>query len=136
MFKQDVQGYYSESIGLGLFIRKRLLKNQAVTKFVGEIITEVEYKKRYDRGRHGYAIRVRDGCILDCFKFAKKLLCFASYANSPYNVMTQTGKVLTANCIICVHPQKIEQVTLRVKANVVEPGTELLWNYGNSFKIF
>lgn len=124
-----------EPIGLGLFTNTILHCNEVVAVFYGQLVTEETYSLRCDDGRGGYGIKVRAGIVLDCYEHAKAFKCLASYANCPRNVFRLNSVAKPrANCEIRLHPKIIDRVTLRVKDKIIEKGSELLWNYGSSFR--
>ena len=98
------------------------------------------YERLQVQGKGGYAIRLKDGFVLDCYENAKKGSCLASMSNCPRNVKKRkNGEFefisVEANCEIFVN-RKNNRVTLRVKKNNnIQCMSELCWAYGNSFII-
>ena len=95
------------------------------------------------QGKGGYAIRLKKGYVLDCYKNAKNGTCLASMANSPRHVKIRVVKEggefnlvdVEANCEIFVN-QKNNTIALRVKKKIhILCMSELCWTYGNSYNL-
>ena len=76
------------------------------------------YEKLQVQGKGGYAIRLKDGFMLECYENAKKGSCLASMSNCPRNVKKRkNGEFefisVEANCEIFVN-RKNNRVTLKV----------------------
>ena len=127
-------------IGFGLFTYDYLKGGDHVAYFNGIITTDVVYKSLQVQGKGGYAIRLKEGFVLDCYENAKKGSCFASMSNCPRNVKKRKdGEFefisVEANCEIFVN-RKNNRVALRVKRNNnIQCMSELCWTYGNSYII-
>ena len=63
--------------GDGLFTVIDLYKDETISVFAGEILTDLEAKKRAEEGIDGYFISLLDGSIMD----SMNVPCFAKYAN-------------------------------------------------------
>ena len=63
--------------GNGLFTAVDLYKDETVSVFKGEILSDIQAKKRAEEGNDQYFINLLDGRILD----SMNVDCFAKYAN-------------------------------------------------------
>ncbi len=63
--------------GKGLFAAISIYKDEIISIFKGEILTEVEAKKRVSEGNDKYFINMIDGTLMD----SMHVDCFAKYAN-------------------------------------------------------
>ena len=63
--------------GNGLFTVVDLYKDETISVFKGEILTDLEAKKRAEEGIDNYFISLLDGSIMDSMNVS----CFAKYAN-------------------------------------------------------
>ena len=63
--------------GNGLFTAIDLYEGETISVFKGEILTDLEAKKRAEKGIDNYFISLLDGSIMDSMSVS----CFAKYAN-------------------------------------------------------
>ncbi len=63
--------------GKGLFTAIPIYKHEIISIFKGEILTEIEAKKRVNEGNDKYFINMIDGTLMDSMHTD----CFAKYAN-------------------------------------------------------
>jgi hypothetical protein len=63
--------------GNGLFTSIDIEKDEIISKFIGEILSDSEAESRAESGDDDYFMNLPSGEILDC----KKTHCFAKYAN-------------------------------------------------------
>lgn len=63
--------------GNGLFTAIDLYEGETISVFKGEILTDLEAKKRAEKGIDNYFISLIDGSIMDSMSVS----CFAKYAN-------------------------------------------------------
>jgi Plant transposon protein len=128
-------------IGMGLFSGLRYDKNDDIVTFKGEFITFAIYKARESAGLGGYMIQFTADLYLDCYDQWKSHNCMASYANSPKNAYnTVTRCMAKPNCRLVINQQ---HRTARLvcgwdkektpKSFSIEPDTELLWDYADSY---
>jgi len=84
--------YTSESqiakSGNGLFTVVDLFKDETISVFKGEILTDEEAKKRAEEGLDNYFINLLDGSIMD----SRNVDCFAKYANDAEGFSTSSFK--------------------------------------------
>jgi hypothetical protein len=72
-----IQDSQITNAGKGLFSAIDIYKDEIISFFKGEILTEIEAKKRAQLGNDKYFMNMLDGSILD----AMHSECFAKYAN-------------------------------------------------------
>jgi len=123
-------------IGKGLFSTLAYRKHQKIADFIGEVIegAEFEFLKSNDGIRRvAYAHPLTEDCsfYLDCHNHHRDGK--ASFANSPFECQI-AGSMLgaTANCYVKIDKQR-GTIQLLAKSNVIAPGTELLWDYEDSY---
>ena len=63
--------------GKGLFSAIKIYRDEIISIFKGEILTEIEAKNRVNRNLDKYFINMIDGTIMDSMNIA----CYAKYAN-------------------------------------------------------
>lgn len=63
--------------GNGLFTAIDIYKDETIAIFKGEILTDIQAKKRAKEGVDKYFINLLDGSIMD----SMNVMCFAKYAN-------------------------------------------------------
>ena len=130
--------------GKGLFSKIMYKKDEPIISFIGTVRTQAKYMEicETEPWRKAYSIAFStNGDVLDCYDHYVKGLCIASYANSPkkcHDVIT--GKAAMENCYISVNYVE-KTITLKCgykkrhcpDSFVIPAGTELLWDYGDSF---
>ena len=109
--------------GNGLFTSINIFKDEIISIFKGETLTDKEAAKRAKNNEDGYFINMLDGTILD----SKNISCFAKYANDsqglkkmphPYNAeigLDDDEKV----CLIAIKK--------------IQPGEEIFCSYGKKY---
>lgn len=70
--------------GNGLYTSIQIYKNEVISLFKGEILSDAEAAKRVSNNEDGYFINMLDGTIMD----SKHVKCFAKYANDAEGYMT------------------------------------------------
>jgi SET domain-containing protein len=120
LFKQTSQ---IPDAGKGLFTAITIYKNEIIAVFEGEILTDMEAKKRAKKGNNNYFISMLDGSILD----SRKTDCFAKYANDALGLVGSNFKnnakiMLDENNRVCL------QATRKIKS-----GEEIFCNYGKRY---
>jgi len=144
--RKDSNGNYTTSINEGLFSRLLYNRDDVIATFQGIVRTQAEYMQICvtEPWRRKYSIAFSsNGDVLDCWEHYNKGLCLASYSNSPRGcVDLATGKKAVDNCRLSVN---LAAKTISLKCGVdvhsrlspktfqIQPDTELLWNYGDSF---
>ena len=69
--------------GNGLFTLIPIYKDEIISVFKGEILSEKEAKLRIINGKSSYFINMPDGKILDCMR----VKCYAKYANDAFGTL-------------------------------------------------
>jgi len=109
--------------GNGLFTAIDLFKDETISIFKGEILNNIEAKKRADEGKDQYFINLPNGSILDSLH----LKCFAKYANDANGFSNSKFKnnskiTLDENDNVCI------EAIRNIKAN-----EELFCSYGKRY---
>lgn len=109
--------------GDGLFTAIDIYKDEIITVFKGEILTNKEAEKRALEGNDKYFINLLDGSIMDSMDVA----CFAKYANDASGFANSNFKnnakiTLDDNDKVCI------QATRNIKAN-----EEIFCSYGKKY---
>jgi SET domain-containing protein len=109
--------------GNGLFTAIRIYKDEIISIFKGEILTDLQAESRALSGEDAYFISLLDGSILD----SKHVRCFAKYAN---DTMGSVKSEFTCNA----------KIGLDEKANVcliatrgIKLGEEIFCDYGKAY---
>lgn len=89
--------------GKGLFTAITIYKNEIISLFKGEILSNAEAKYRADKKEDQYFINLLDGSIMD----SKHVHCFAKYANdakggSNANFKNNSKITLDDNNNVCI----------------------------------
>lgn len=71
--------------GNGLFTSIDIEKDEIVSKFIGEVISDEEAQKRADDNDDQYFMSLPSGEMLDC----KRTKCFAKYANDAEGIPSE-----------------------------------------------
>jgi uncharacterized protein len=111
--------------GLGLFSAITIFKDEIICNYGGEIISQLEAKKRVNRNANQYFIMLPNGKILDSINSN----CFARFANDAQGNEIGTNKnnakiVLNEKGKVCLIASK------KIKA-----GEEILCSYGKKYWI-
>ncbi|MES2560201.1 MAG: SET domain-containing protein [Bacteroidota bacterium] len=109
--------------GRGLFTAVTLFKDEEITVFRGEVITETQIAERVSAKQDQYFISLLNGRILDCYHTE----CFAKYANDA------SGSVpsgFTNNAKIIIN-EKNEVCLVAVKK--IRAGEEIFCGYGKRY---
>ena len=144
--RKNSKGQYTVSINEGLFSRLGYKRDEVIATFNGTIRTKDQYLALCadEPWRKAYSISFStQGDVLDCYDKYIKGKCIASYANSPLGCFDlTTSKKAVDNCRLSVNLQS-KTISLKCgvnelarkspKAFIITPGTELLWDYGDSF---
>ena len=76
------------NVGNGLFTAIKIYKDETISIFKGEILTEAQIKFRVKKGDDKYFISLLDGTIMD----SMTVECFAKYANDVNGSLNTTFK--------------------------------------------
>lgn len=106
--------------GNGLYTAIDIYKDEIISIFKGEILTEAQIKNRVLQGKDNYFISLLDGTIMD----SMTVDCFAKYANdvkgsinSPFKNNTKIA--LNDNNTVCI-----------IATRNIKSGEELFCGYG------
>lgn len=117
--------------GNGLFTSIDIEKDEIVSKFKGEVISEKEAKRRSELGEDDYFMMLPSGETLDC----KRTECFAKYANDAEGIPSKFKN----NTIITIDDE--DNVILVAKRDI-KSGEEIFTGYGkrywerNKYRVF
>jgi SET domain-containing protein len=109
--------------GKGLFSSIDIFKDEVISMFKGEILTDKEAAKRVKNNEDGYFINMLDGTILD----SRNVSCFAKYANdsqglkkSPFPYNAEIG--LSDDEEVCL-----------IAIKNIKSGEEIFCSYGKKY---
>lgn len=112
-----------QSAGKGLFTSIFIYKNEIISFFKGEILSDEEADIRAAKGKDSYFINMLDGTIMD----SMNVKCFAKYANDAEGFVKtdfKTNATLTLDdnnnvCLVAIRDLRI--------------GEEIFCSYGNRY---
>lgn len=109
--------------GNGLFTAIRIYKDEIVSHFKGDILTDVQAKINAEEGLDRYFINLLDGTILD----SMNVDCFAKYANdasgfSSSNFKNNAKIALDENNNVCL-----------IATSNIKEGQEVFCSYGKEY---
>lgn len=109
--------------GLGLYTAIDIYKDETVSVFKGEILTEEQAKLRAKKGNDQYFINMVDGSIMD----SRKVTCFAKYSNDAQGFVNSGFKNNTEIAL-----DENENVCLIAIRNI-KSGEEIFCGYGKRY---
>jgi SET domain-containing protein len=109
--------------GKGLFTSIKIYKDEVISLFKGEILSDKEAAFRAKNNLDGYFINMLDGTIMD----SNKVKCFAKYANDAEGFSTMKFK---NNSKITLDEN--EEVCLVALRNI-KVGEEIFCSYGKEY---
>ncbi|HSY62615.1 MAG TPA: SET domain-containing protein [Cytophaga sp.] len=109
--------------GNGLFSSIDIFKDEVISIFKGETLTNKEAAKRVKNKEDGYFINMLDGTILD----SKHVSCFAKYANDSQGLKKSS---FLYNAEIGLNDD--EEVCL-IAIKKIKPGEEIFCSYGKKY---
>ncbi|MCW3083544.1 MAG: hypothetical protein JWP12_910 [Bacteroidetes bacterium] len=109
--------------GMGLFTAIRIYKNERISLFKGEILSNREAAIRVKNKTDGYFINMPDGTIMD----SREVKCFAKYANDAEGFKKNRSK---NNSIIALDQQ--DKVCL-IATRTISSGEEIFCGYGKEY---
>lgn len=109
--------------GRGLFTAITLYKDEEITVFKGDVITEKQIKDRVSAEDDKYFIALLNGKILDCMHTE----CFAKYAN---DATGYSASLFTNNAKMIINEQN--QVCLMATKKILA-GSEIFCSYGKRY---
>jgi uncharacterized protein len=112
-----------EGCGNGLFTAIDIYKDEIISYFKGEILSDAQAKKRAEKGRDGFFISLLDGKIMD----SRNTKCFAKYANDAkgvrrFNFKNNAKITLDDNEKICL-----------IAIKKIKVGEEIFCGYGKRY---
>lgn len=108
--------------GRGLYTAVALYKDEEITVFKGDVITEKQIKDRVSNDEDKYFVTLLNGKILDCMHTE----CFAKYANDAQGYTS----IFTNNAKITINEQY--EVCL-VAVRKIKAGEEIFCGYGKRY---
>ena len=118
-----VQTSQLPNAGKGLFTSIHIFKDEIISFFKGETLTDKEAAKRAKINKDGYFINMLDGTILD----SKNIACFAKYANDSQGLKKTA---FSYNAEIGLDDD--EKVCL-IAIKKIKPGEEIFCSYGKKY---
>lgn len=112
-----------QNAGKGLFTAIDIYKNEIISVFKGEKLSELEIKKRIKNNTDNYFINMIDGTIMD----SKNVECFAKYAN---DAEVFENSILKNNSKITLNEDN--NVCL-VAIKKINSGSEIFCSYGKKY---
>jgi SET domain-containing protein len=109
--------------GDGLFTAIPIYKDEVISIFKGEILSDKEAHFRAINGDDGYFINMPDGAILD----SMKVKCFAKFANDALGLVKTKYK---SNCSILLDENG--SVCIVANRNIMK-GEEIFCSYGKEY---
>lgn len=109
-----------QNAGQGLFTAINLYKDEVISIFKGDILTETQIEERIIKGEDKYFINLLDGSIMD----SMHIMCFAKFANDAEGFSKSAFKNNTKIAL-----DEDDNVCIVAKANI-KAGTELFCAYG------
>lgn len=109
--------------GNGLYTAIPIYKDEVISHFKGEILTNKEAKIRADKKEDQYFINLLDGSIMD----SKHIHCFAKYANDAQGFSKSSFK---NNAKIALDDN--DSVCLMALKNI-KAGEEIFCSYGKNY---
>lgn len=109
--------------GNGLYTTIDIYKDEVISYFKGEILSNEEAKSRANKKEDQYFINLLDGTIMD----SKNIDCFAKYANdaqgfSRSNYKNNAKIALDDNDLVCL-----------IAIKNIKAGEEIFCSYGNKY---
>lgn len=109
--------------GNGLYTAIKIYKDEIISHFKGDVLTDAQAKANADEGRDRYFINLLDGTILD----SMNVDCFAKYANDASGFSSSDFK---NNAKITLDENN--DVCLIATSNIKE-GQEVFCSYGKEY---
>jgi hypothetical protein len=109
--------------GMGLYTAIRIYKDEIISLFKGELLSDLEFTNRTNAGVDGYFMNMHDGTTLDCMHTA----CFAKYANDSEGFSKTNFK---QNATITLDDD--DNVCLVAIKNI-KVGEEMFCSYGTAY---
>ena len=124
-----IQASQIANAGNGLFTAIPIFKNEIISIFKGEILTQKEAQSRIDNLQDGYFINMLNGKIMD----SRLIDCFAKYANDADGNRHPANQFLFKNNAIITLSDKQEICIVATKK--IKAGDEIFCSYGLGYWI-
>ncbi len=122
-----IQASQIANAGNGLFTAIPIFKNEIISIFKGEILTQKEAQSRIDNLQDGYFINMLNGKIMD----SRLIDCFAKYANDADGNRHPANQFLFKNNAIITLSDKQEICIVATKK--IKAGDEIFCSYGKGY---
>jgi uncharacterized protein len=109
--------------GKGLYTSIEIYKDEVISLFKGESLSDKEAAKRAKNKSDGYFINMLDGSILD----SKNTNCFAKYANDSQG-LTKTKHTYNAEITL-----SDDEAVCLVATKKIKSGEEIFCSYGKKY---
>lgn len=118
-----IQESQIQNSGNGLFTAVKIYKDEIISVFKGEVLTDFEVKVREAKGEDKYFMILLNGSVLDCMHTD----CFAKYANDASGFSKSAFKnnakiALDDNDNVCL-----------VATSTIKEGQEIFCSYGKKY---
>ena len=113
--------------GNGLFTAIPIYKDEVISLFKGEVLTELQAKLRAKKGNDKYFINMLDGSIMD----SMHTMCFAKYANDAEGFSKSSRKSVTKNNAK-ISLDEDDNVCIIATKNI-KTGEEIFCGYGKKY---
>lgn len=112
-----------ENAGMGLYTAIKIYKHEIIAVFDGEIINDIEQKRRIEKNIHHYFVVLLNGKIMDSMSTE----CFARYANDANGT---TKSLFKNNSFISL--DEIDRPCI-VASRSIKAGEEIFCSYGDNY---
>jgi uncharacterized protein len=109
--------------GTGLYTSIKIYKDEVISVFKGEIITDDEARARAEKGNDKYFMNMLDGSIMDTMR----VKCFAKYANDAKGISTSNFKNNSK-----IGLDEYDNVAL-IAIRKIKAGEEIFCGYGKKY---
>jgi hypothetical protein len=109
--------------GKGLYTAIDIYKDEVISHFKGEVLSEKQIQYRVNKNQDQYFIAMLDGNILD----SKKVNCFAKYANDAKGT---ANNIYKNNAKITI--DELDNICL-VATKKIKSGEEIFCGYGKKY---
>lgn len=117
-----IQPSQIKNAGNGLYTSIEILEGEIISKFIGEVISQEEAKKRSDLGDDDYFMMLPSGETLDC----KRTECFAKFANDAEGIPSEFKN----NSIITIDD---DNNVVLVATRDINSNEEIFTGYGKKY---
>ena len=118
-----IQSSQIPASGKGLYTAIDIYKDEVISHFKGEVLSEKQIQYRVNKNQDQYFIAMLDGNILD----SKKVNCFAKYANDAKGT---ANNIYKNNAKITI--DELDNICL-VATKKIKSGEEIFCGYGKKY---